>query len=186
MEEGTPFCDLAEKGQLGLPDEDTERAMYDFTLKTLTAAGLPPYEISNFAKPGFECRHNLGYWRQVPYIGLGAAAHSLLPCEKEKGAYLRRGNVSSLSAYMEGIESGDPQRSESAYILPEDAQFETWMLGLRTTKGVKASEEDIKRYGNILNALINKKLIEYAHGYYRLTRTGMDVQNQVLVELMEG
>jgi len=185
VEEGTPFYALEQAGQLNLPDEDTERAMYDHTLTILTAAGLPPYEISNFAKPGFECRHNLGYWRQVPYIGLGAAAHSLLPCPKEQGAYLRRGNTPDLIAYMKGIEANAPLYSEHVYIAPEDAQFETWMLGLRTTQGVKASKDDLKRYGEVLKKLMDQHLLEDADGYYRLTRTGMDVQNQVLVELMD-
>jgi len=185
IEEGTPFFDMEQKGQLLLPDEETERAMYDLTLTTLTAAGLPPYEISNFAKPGRECRHNLGYWRRVPYLGLGAAAHSMLPCAKEKGACLRRGNTPDLDDYISGIEAGKPVYSEYEYISFEDAQFEKWMLGLRTTRGVKASKEDTDRYGAVLEKLVDEQLLEYADGYYRLTRTGMDVQNQVLVRMME-
>ena len=186
IEEGTPFFDLDQKGQLALPDEDTERAMYDHALNTLIAAGLPPYEISNFAQPGYECRHNVGYWRQIPYLGLGAAAHSMLPCDAAQGAYLRRGNAAGLEAYMAGIEAGKPVYSEYAYISPDDAQFEAWMLGLRTVKGVKATEPDLTRYGSVLNTLVHEQLLEYADGFYRLTRAGMDVQNQVLVRLMEA
>lgn len=186
IEEGTPFFDLEAKGKLRLPDEETERQMYDLTLQTLTAAGLPPYEISNFAQPGFECRHNLGYWRRIPYLGLGAAAHSMLPCDPAKGDCLRRSNTPDLDDYISGIEKGAPLYTEHTFISHEDAQFEKWMLGLRTTRGVKAVEEDSRRYGHILNELVSDQLLECADDYYRLTRTGMDVQNQVLVRLMEA
>ena len=185
IEEGTPFYEMERRGELALPDEETERAMYDMTLQTLTAAGLPPYEISNFAQPGYECRHNLGYWRRVPYLGLGAAAHSMLSCAKENGACLRRGNTPDLAAYMTGIEKGDPLYTEYAYISFEEAQLEKWMLGLRTTQGVEADPADMERYGKALKALEAQKLLEASNGYYRLTRKGMDVQNHILVKLMD-
>ena len=191
VEEGTPFFSLSQHGRLLLPDEETERAMYDRALHLLAQAGLQPYELSNFAQPGYECRHNLGYWRQTPYLGLGAAAHSLLPCARAQGAYLRRGNTPSLDAYMAGVEAGRPVYSEHTFVSPEEAQFETLMLGLRTLEGVseKAFEKRhgvplAGRFGPALSRLERQGLLRHENGAWRLSRRGMDVQNAVLVSLM--
>ena len=78
LEEGTAFAKMQEMGRLALPDEDTVERMYDTMTSFLPAHGYARYEISNFAKPGFESRHNLSYWQDVPYLGVGAAAHSYL------------------------------------------------------------------------------------------------------------
>ena len=76
VEEGTPFAMMHQQGTLKLPDEDTDEAMYELTTQLLPTKGFARYEISNFAKAGYECRHNLKYWQYQPYIGVGAAAHS--------------------------------------------------------------------------------------------------------------
>lgn len=77
VEEGTPFYDLYESGKLNLPEEDEEREMYHLTKTILSAAGYERYEISNYAKPGFACRHNIRYWRREPYLGFGVGAASM-------------------------------------------------------------------------------------------------------------
>ena len=76
VEEGTPFYRMYEEGKLALPDDDVTEAMYDYMTEELPRRGFRRYEISNFARPGFESRHNLGYGQDVPYLGVGAAAHS--------------------------------------------------------------------------------------------------------------
>ena len=190
-EEGTPLTADLDAGRLVLPDEAEERVMYDDTLRILAAHGYEQYEISNFAKPGCACRHNLGYWRQIPYLGLGASASSMLPDATDKAAYLRRTNPAGLTDYLAMMQEGDFARRELLPICREEAMFETMMLGLRTTSGV--SEEEFlamhgqsleQSYGATLEQLRLQELMAHANGRWYLTRRGMDVQNAVLVELM--
>lgn len=183
-EEGTALKDDLDAGRLALPDEEDERRMYDDTLTLLAENGFVQYEISNFARPGYACQHNLGYWRQVPYIGLGASAASCLP--SEGCAYERLANPAKIEDYLNGL---PPTRER---VSPVEARFETLMLGLRTTEGV--SEARFERmhgvslescYGDRLCALQQRGLIAWRDGWCRLTRRGMDVQNAILVELMD-
>ena len=178
VEEGTPLCrDIAE-GKLALPDEAAEREMYELARQTLAADGFDQYEISNFARPGHACRHNLGCWTRVPYLGFGCAAHSFFE-------QCRTMNPSRIDAYL----AGDEPKTER--ISREEARFESMMLGLRLTRGVK--NEDFadmhgmsirEAFGEKLDALINGGLLQWHEGALRLTRLGMDLQNSVLVELM--
>ncbi len=178
VEEGTPLCrDIAE-GKLSLPDEEAEREMYELARQTLAAHGLDQYEISNFARQGYACRHNLGCWTRVPYLGFGCAAHSFFE-------QCRTMNPSRIDAYL----AGDEPKTER--ISREEARFESMMLGLRLTRGVK--NEDFadmhgmsirEAFGEKLDALINGGLLQWHEGALRLTRLGMDLQNSVLVELM--
>ena len=190
-EEGTPLKADLDAGRLSLPDEDTERAMYDTALSMLAEAGFMQYEISNFALPGHACRHNLGYWRQVPYLGLGAAASSMLPAGGS-AAYTRETNPPGLSDYMEMVRAGAWNLREQAAITPVEARFETMMLGLRTTEGVSEQTFEAMHgmtmehcYGPRLRALEKQGLLCHTSDAWRLTRRGMDVQNAVLVELMD-
>lgn len=84
-EEGTPLGEAIHRDEVTLPSEEEERAMYDMALQRLHQAGFMQYEISNFARPGYACAHNLGYWRQVPYLGLGVGAASMLPGRQSRG-----------------------------------------------------------------------------------------------------
>lgn len=191
-EEGTPLGDAINRGEVVLPSEEVERAMYDMTLCRLEQAGFVQYEISNFARPGYACQHNLGYWRQVPYLGLGVGAASMLPGKQPGEMYRRRTNVHDLAAYLRQGETGDFIPVEEESITPAEARFETMMLGLRTSKGV--NERDFmamhgipleKVYGERLAELSARGLVERCGEWWRLTRRGMDVQNAVLVELMD-
>ncbi len=191
-EEGTPLKEDLDAGRLSLPEEDTERAMYDLTLNLLKAQGYEQYEISNFAKPGYACRHNLGYWRQVPYLGLGASAASMLPDVSGSNAYLRRSNPALLEQYLSMMAARDFSAREETPVPKEEAQFETLMLGLRTTKGVSESAYEgmhgvpmVQRYGATLATLEKQGLLVHQDGCWRLSRRGMDVQNAILVELMD-
>ena len=191
-EEGTPLGEAINRGEVALPCEETERAMYDMTLRRLEQAGFVQYEISNFARPGYACQHNLGYWRQVPYLGLGVGAASMLTGKQPEEMYRRRTNVHDLAAYLRQGETGDFVPAEEESITPSEARFETMMLGLRTSKGV--SEGDFMAmhgvsleqvYGERLAGLRARGLVERCGEWWRLTRRGMDVQNAVLVELMD-
>ena len=189
-EDGTPLKRDLDAGRLTLPDEADERQMYDNTLLTLTGHGYQQYEISNFAKPGRECQHNIGYWTRVPYIGLGASAASFL---QTKSGGLRLTNPSSIRAYIDMAAVHAWRRRERVSLLPEDARFESLMLGLRMTKGV--SEQDfaamhgitLDEYcGDILRHQASRGLLRHQDGHWALTRRGMDVQNAILVEIMEA
>ena len=191
-EEGTPLGEAIHRGEVTLPSEEEERAMYDMALQRLHQAGFMQYEISNFARPGYACAHNLGYWRQVPYLGLGVGAASMLPGRQSGEVYRRRTNVRDLASYLRQGETGNFAPAEEESITPAEACFETMMLGLRTSEGV--SERAFmamhgvpleQMYGQRLTALASRGLMEKHGEWWRLTRRGMDVQNAVLVELME-
>ena len=178
VEEGTPICRDITAGKLALPDEEVEREMYELARQTLAEHGFHQYEISNFAREGYACRHNVGCWTRVPYLGFGSAAHSFFQ-------ECRTMNPSKLDAYLAGEE---PQ---TEHISREEARFESMMLGLRMTRGVK--DEDFTRmhgmsireaFGEKLDKPISGGLLEWHEGALRLTRLGMDLQNSVLVDLM--
>ena len=188
-EEGTPLVRDLDAGRLTLPHEDDERRMYDDALEILARHGFRQYEISNFALPGYECRHNIGYWQQVPYIGLGASAASMLP---DAQGELRLTNPTSLPDYLHMAGSGSWQAREVTRVTPEDARFETLMLGLRMTEGVSETAFKARHgitldayRGDRLRAFESQGLLSHQDGCWRLTRRGMDVQNAILVDLMD-
>ncbi len=190
-EDGTPLKADLDAGRLSLPDEDAERAMYDHALSTLSAHGFQQYEISNFALPGYACRHNLGYWRQVPYLGLGASASSMLT-DSPSAAYTRETNPPALGDYLRMVQHASWGQREVIPVSAVEARFETLMLGLRTTEGVSCNNFQQMHgvsidqcYGPRLESLRQRGLLIHADGCWRLTRRGMDVQNAILVELMD-
>lgn len=189
-EDGTPLKHDLDTGRLILPDEANERQMYDDTLRILAQHGYNQYEISNFAKPGYACQHNIGYWTRVPYIGLGASAASFL---QTKSGGLRLTNPASIRDYIAMADEQAWRRRERTSLLPEDARFESLMLGLRMTAGV--SEADFAAMhgvtlddycGNVLRQQEARGLLVHQDGRWALTRRGMDVQNAILVEIMEA
>lgn len=130
VEEETPFYRLFEQGKLELPDEDTERLMYEETETLLQKKGYARYEISNYAREGFACRHNCGYWERADYLGFGIGAASLLE-------NVRFQNGRDLQAYLQNP-SGCRQEE---HILSKEEQMEEFMfLGLRMMKGVSPAE----------------------------------------------
>ena len=193
-EEGTPLNSDLESGQLSLPDPDSEREMYDTAISVLSALGYRQYEISSFARESRECRHNIGYWTQVPYIGLGVSAASMTGVRlgSEGMSYGRRTNPSTLDAYRSMVLGGDPPAA-SERIGPEEARFEALMLGLRMKRGIR-SEDFLRMHritpeqyrGEKLRRMRSLGLMEYEGGAWRMTRKGFDIQNSVLVELMDG
>lgn len=187
-EDGTPLKRDLDTGKLTLPDENDEREMYDTAIRILHQSGFQQYEISNFALPGYACQHNIGYWRQAYYLGIGVAASSMLPCTGYP--YLRKTNPSTLEEYQ-SVLSGN-LLPEIQFISKEEAMFETLMLGLRMNDGVNEQAfhtmhgVSLEAYrGPALRQQIQKGLIEMSHGSYRLTRRGMDIQNSILVDLMD-
>jgi oxygen-independent coproporphyrinogen III oxidase len=178
VEEGTPICRDIAAGKLALPDEQVERDMYELARQMLAEHGLQQYEISNFAREGYECRHNIACWTRVPYLGFGCAAHSFFD-------ECRSANPSDIDEYLAGKEA------KAEPVSKKEARFESLMLGLRMTRGVR--DEDFARmhglsireaFGEKLDKPIAADLLEWHEGALRLTRLGMDLQNSVLVDLM--
>ncbi len=164
LEEGTPLY----REDPPLPDEDLDREMFQLICDRLAESGFHRYEISNFAKEGRECRHNLVYWHVEPYIGLGAGAHS---CYNG----MRFSNPRTIGAYI----AGEPRESEAA-----EPQFEKIMLGTRLTEGIDASLlPDTAKVQAFLKMLKSHGLAECADGRFMLTHRGMDIQNEILTEL---
>lgn len=189
-EDGTPLKRDLDSGVLVLPDEEEERRMYDDTLRILAEQGFEQYEISNFAKPGRACQHNIGYWQRVPYIGLGASAASFLPTPS---GGLRLTNPAGIRDYIAMADAQAWRRRERVSLLPEDARFESLMLGLRMTQGVSEADFaamhglELDDYcGDTLREQERRGLLVHRDGRWALTRRGMDVQNAILVEILEA
>lgn len=187
VEEGTPFYEQYAEGapkECDLPEEETDRAMYAYTKERLVQAGYERYEISNYAKPGFESRHNSSYWVGTEYVGVGLGASSLF-------TNARYHNETDLTAYMETIEAGQDVRREIERLVLEEQMEEFMILGLRMMKGVSRQEFQ-KRfgkaietvYGSALNKLEKQGLLIKEGDRITLTENGIDVSNQVFVEFI--
>lgn len=180
VEPGTPLHADVERGAVSLPDEDETMALQRETVRRLAAGGYGRYEISNYARPGFECRHNLVYWNRGDYLGLGCAAHSLMDGERFE-------NPRSLEEYLAG-----ERRLNRVKLTRADAMEETLMLSTRTARGMSLrayAEEfgvDFERAcEKKLRRLVQLGLLRLEDGFLRLTETGMELQNAVVVELMD-
>ncbi len=196
LEEGTPLWQSVQSGALTLPDEDATADMLEAGVERLRRLGYPRYEISNFAQPGFLCRHNMGYWRQKPYLGLGISAASLLPPpDGQPGIrYVRRVNTTSVANYCEALDAGRLPDADATPIGAAEAMFETVMLRLRTVEGV--SYADFLRmhgvalesvYGEAIATLRRERLLQPTdpqNPHLALTAHGLAVQNAALMPFM--
>lgn len=184
LEEGTAFAKMQEMGRLMLPDDDTVERMYDTMTAFLPAHGYARYEISNFAKPGFESRHNLSYWQDVPYLGVGAAAHSYLEGQRYE-------NVREIPAYIEGIRTGKGVRRQEETMTREIAMEEFAFLALRTARGIDRARFE-RRFGVPLEAvyadaiakLKRQGLLEADEAGIHLTPLGMKYGNMAFEEFL--
>ncbi len=180
-EGATPLVDLISQRRLEKPDEDSTIRMYYSAIEKLNAGGYNHYEISNFAKPGFECRHNLNYWNRGDYIGIGAGAHSFVRGERIK-------NTGDIRKYIRTLLEGKLPEQESTVISRKDAIKETVFLGLRKTEGLDAGEF-IEAFGVDLGEaskeLVADGLLEPHRGRVRLTQKGIVISNAVIIKLFE-
>jgi oxygen-independent coproporphyrinogen-3 oxidase len=135
IEPGTAFATLARRGELALPEEESTAVLFEVTQERLAAAGLPAYEISNHARPGAECRHNLGYWRYRDYVGVGAGAHGRLTLTRAGVKFATR-QYRLPEKWLEAVEANGTGIEETAPIDPETAIEEMLMMGLRLVEGV--------------------------------------------------
>jgi len=195
LEHGTPFGRWASRGMLPLPDPDLAAEMYEWLSETLEASGFVQYEISNWAKPDHECRHNLQYWRGLPYLAFGAGAHGY-------ASDYRYSNVLRIKTYIDRLT--DSQGSALQFPLTpatvnqhrqtlQDHMSEFMMTGLRLTQeGVTAKEFQsrfgqsvLDVYGKEMEELLNLGLIENGNGgRIRITKRGRLLGNQVFMRFV--
>ena len=180
IEEGTPFAEQ----NLDLPDEDTEYQMYEDTAEILERYGYRQYEISNYAKQGYMCRHNAGYWQRREYLGFGLGASSLY-------GGMRFSNTHQMQEYLKESRNPDQIRKDVT-VLSRNEQIEEFMfLGLRMTEGIseKKFEEnfDVRLmdvYGDILQKYEETGFVEHIETKWRLTRKGIHVSNHILADFL--
>lgn len=183
VEERTLFHAMQERGELALPAEEEEAAMFDYIMKRLAEAGYGQYEISNFARPGLEGRHNQQYWHNRPYYAVGAGAHGYIYGQ-------RHVNVKGVQAYMEAVKNGLPRLSTEV-ISNNEAMEDFMMVGLRLLQGV-ASDRFESQFGlqleqvftNPIANLLGKGLIEKTEQGYRLSPVGVTLGNVVFGEFV--
>ncbi len=180
LEDGTPLFDEYEKGTLVLPDEDAEREIYEIACRQMENCEYLQYEISNFAKSGYESRHNTKYWRCEEYIGVGLSAHSYL-----NG--VRFSNTDDFSSYIKG----DFLSGEREVLSKEEKMSEYMFLGLRMTEGVSKSGFK-QKFGEDIENIFQKPLskfkklgmIEEKDDTIRLYKEAISVSNQVMCEFI--
>jgi oxygen-independent coproporphyrinogen-3 oxidase len=167
-------------GKLILPDEGLVLEMYDSVIAFLSLNGYEHYEISNFARPGLKCRHNVNYWDRGEYIAVGAGAHSFLRGVRAK-------NTSDVRAYIERLEGGIPPVIESSRVTHKEGMREFMFLGLRKREGINLKDCEIAEIDIASSAgdLIDRGYLEIVSGRLRLTRNGIVLSNSVLVSLFE-
>jgi oxygen-independent coproporphyrinogen III oxidase len=184
IEEGTPFSELASRGDLVLPDEEAVLTMEQEAYQLLAAHGYQRYEISNFARPGFECRHNINYWQNGSYLGLGAGAVSCL-------AGIRVKNIAEPTLYNHLVADGRQPFAEAEALSSAAHYRETVIMGLRLLAGLSLDEmkqrfglNPQEFYGPLLDRLQAEGLIAIDNGCLRLTARGLPLANQVLAQLV--
>lgn len=180
VEEGTPFYEAYERGELMLPSEEEERQMYEETERLLRQYGYHRYEISNYAKEGYECRHNIGYWIRENYVGFGLGAASMVENKRFSGE-------TDLEVYLE-----NPMRQEEGEALSVEEQMEEFMfLGLRLMEGIE--EQRFYRlfgsridevYGEVLKKHVENGLLCRKGGRIYLSTKGIDVSNYVMSDFL--
>lgn len=184
IEEGTEFHRMLSEGVIQKPDPDLDRDMYHYAVEYLGNKGYGRYEISNFAQKGRECIHNLAYWDNRTYVGVGAAAHSY-------DGGVRRWNTADIHRYCNMLKKGLPPVEGSETLSADEEMFETIFLKLRTRWGVSFREferrfgEDIRTlYGEQLKGLQRDGLIETDGRGLWLTPRGIDLSNRVFVQFL--
>ena len=178
IEEGTPFAAMADR--LPLPDEDEEFYMYCLCGQVLEKYGYRKYEISNFAKPGKESRHNLRYWKRQDYLGFGVAAHSCF-----EGA--RFGNSRDITAFL----AGEDITAERTRLTEQDKKSEVLMLGLRLTEGLELSllarlwQKTEAQAEDIVLPWLRQGFLKRENGRLSFTDKGFFVSNTILSDLID-
>lgn len=184
LEEGTPMFSMEEKGLIKTLDDDIEREMYYAGRECMEISGYMQYEISNFSKENYECKHNIKYWTGGEYIGFGPFSHS---CFEDK----RYNNISNINIYCENINNPQIYRQLNEVLNKESKIFEYIMLGLRMNKGISIDDFNkkfetnfLEIYKNQIDKLLNNNLIILDKSTVKLSKRGMDISNYVFEEFL--
>ncbi len=183
LDEGSKFHQLSETGNFERLDDDRAAGMYEFAVAALAAAGYRRYEISNTARPGFECRHNQNYWNRGEYLGLGPGASSFIPP-------VRRRNIADTEEYNRRMADGISAIGETEEVGPEQASRETILLSLRTREGLDLHRYQLE-YGDVflkrletnMASLVAAGLLDVKEERATLTQRGILLLNEALVRL---
>jgi len=196
VEHGTPFGCWAKRGLLSMPDPDAAADMYEWAGEALEAEGFEQYEISNWAKPGYQCRHNLQYWRNQPYLGFGAGAHG-------SSGGLRIANMLRIRTYIEHLLPDhlisnytfplSPATASQIKLTKHVEMQETMLTGLRLTREGVSAEVFSNRFGLQMGEVFGKEigeltgllLLEWAGPVLRLTKRGRLLGNQVFMRFVD-
>jgi len=185
VEDGTPLQLMVDKGVKFLPKETQTIKMYQNVVTTLENNGYSRYEISNFSKPGFTCKHNLVYWKREDYLGLGVASHSYV-------AGVRFSNTENINLYNQCIETKNkPPVANASQLTKEEKKEEFIMLSLRTSEGLNTkqyekefNENFLAKHKKILTEFIKLKLLILdKEGNIKATPNGFLVLNKIILEL---
>ena len=181
IEGNTPWGIQLQEGRLFPATDELDRLLYHEARRMLAGEGFLHYELSNFAKPGYSCRHNLIYWNRNDYLGVGAAAHSLM-----EG--LRFANTGDPDAYIRSMNAGMPLLSESALLSREEALSERMLMGMRLMEGIRLDVVSAEfgldvadRFAGEIKALLRDGLVFLEDPVLRLTEKGYDLANQVFM-----
>jgi oxygen-independent coproporphyrinogen-3 oxidase len=185
VEKGTVFHYLYERDQLPLPSEEAELEMYQQIRKILAENGYYQYEVSNFSIPGYESKHNITYWKNEPYYGLGAGAHGYV-------GTIRHANIKGIPAYLEALQKGERPIAEQYEVSPQEDRENFMILGLRLTKGIE-KDRFLQRfkvpieayYQEELERLCQRGLINITEKHIFLTESGLLYGNDVFAEFLK-
>ena len=184
LEGGTAFQRMADMGKLQLPADELVEAMYDYIVEKLPEAGYQRYEISNYALPGYESKHNLSYWQDVDYLGLGSGAHSYWQGTRYE-------NPSSIDDYISVLEAGRLPATLEEQVDRQAHMEEYCFLGLRTAAGIdknlfqqKFGVDLFTVYGRTIKKLVAQDLLQHTARGIALTTLGMKYGNQVFTEFL--
>jgi oxygen-independent coproporphyrinogen III oxidase len=187
-EENTPLYPLIKSHKIAMLDEELILEMYNHAIDYLAGRGYAHYEISNFARPGFQCAHNLNYWDRGDYIGAGAGAHSFISA-------VRSVNTIDINEYSATLNHGRIPEIQSMKLTPEEALKEFIFLGLRKTAGISfakiphmGSADPLSLKESLSDAgkeLVDEGYLDISGDFLRLTRKGIVISNSIIVRLFE-
>jgi len=184
IEEGTPFAKQVRRGSLRLPSEEDVLAMLEETKILVRQAGFTRYEISNYGRSGFQCRHNINYWQNRSYIGLGPGAVGCLN-------HTRYTATKDIEQFAEHIAAGKPIWEDEEHLTKEERFRETVIMGLRMTSGISIAGlqkrfgiDPLAYYGPTLDRLIEHGLLRHDNDHLRLSKRGLLLANTVMAQLV--
>jgi oxygen-independent coproporphyrinogen-3 oxidase len=185
-EKDTVLEKIKSSGRIAAIDEELDRTMYETAIETLTEAGFGHYEISNFARPGFECRHNLAYWKNEYYLGIGPAAASYT-------GNFRTENISSIEKYVQCIEQSKQPTDEKIKLTDIETACQTAVLNLRLTEGIELSEYKLKTGFDIYELFkpsieknLKSNLLKLENNRLKLTKPALPIADTVLCDFTEA